>query len=87
MLLRVLQNIIQNLLRYADGQAKVTFSKEDSFIRLTVANPIKPGAQTSVEKVFQRFIPKIPAAQIRNLAESGFTCQKIGGRNGRRDDR
>ena len=27
MLLRVLQNIIQNLLRYADGQAKVTFSK------------------------------------------------------------
>lgn len=50
MLLRVLQNIIQNLLRYADGQAKVTFSKEDSFIRLTVANPIKPGAQTSVEK-------------------------------------
>ncbi len=55
MLLRVLQNIIQNLLRYADGQAKVTFSKEDSFIRLTVANPIKPGAQTSVEKVFQRF--------------------------------
>ncbi|HCK3629231.1 TPA: HAMP domain-containing histidine kinase, partial [Enterococcus faecium] len=55
MLLRVLQNIIQNLLRYADGQAKVTFSKEDPFIRLTVANPIKPGTQTSVEKVFQRF--------------------------------
>ena len=55
MLLRVLQNIIQNLLRYADGQAKVTFSKEDPFIRLTVANPIKAGAQTSVEKVFQRF--------------------------------
>ena len=53
MLLRVLQNIIQNLLRYADGQAKVTFSKEDPFIRLTVANPIKPGAQTSVEKVFR----------------------------------
>ncbi len=77
MLLRVLQNIIQNLLRYADGQAKVTFSKEDSFIRLTVANPIKPGAQTSVEKKSSSvFIPKIPAAQIRNLVESGFTCQK-----------
>ena len=49
MLLRVLQNIIQNFLRYADGQAKVTFSKEDPFIRSTVANPIKPGAQTSVK--------------------------------------
>ena len=87
MLLRVLQNIIQNLLRYADGQAKVTFSKEDSFIRLTVANPIKPGAQTSVEKSLPAFYTENTSRTNTESSGIGLYLSKIGGRNGRRDDR
>lgn len=55
MLTRVLQNIVQNLLRYGQDQSEISFSEAEDTITLRVANQVKSGAKVSLDKVFQRF--------------------------------
>ncbi|MDT2596047.1 HAMP domain-containing sensor histidine kinase [Enterococcus dongliensis] len=55
MLTRVIQNVAQNLLRYAEGHVTVTFLEASDAVTLQVINHVKPGTQVHIEKIFQRF--------------------------------
>lgn len=52
---RVIQNIIQNILRYAQGKVEIEYAKQGDFGVVTFINDIKPGSKISIEKVFDRF--------------------------------
>ncbi|NMD69301.1 HAMP domain-containing histidine kinase [Bacillus sp. DNRA2] len=55
MLTRVLQNIVQNILRYAKSKAVISFRKEENHLIFIVKNDIKSDSKVAVEKVFMRF--------------------------------
>jgi len=52
---RVIQNIIQNILRYAQGKVEIEYAKQGNFGVVTFINDIKSGSKISIEKVFDRF--------------------------------
>jgi len=52
---RVIQNIIQNILRYAQDRVEIKYDREANFGTVTFVNDIKPGSKMSIEKVFDRF--------------------------------
>jgi len=64
---RVIQNVIQNILRYAQDQVEVTFDHQGDVGVLTVVNNIKKGSKMSIEKVFDRFYTE---SQPRTNTES-----------------
>ncbi|WP_025023813.1 sensor histidine kinase [Companilactobacillus nodensis] len=52
---RVIQNVIQNILRYAYERVNVDYEIKDKMGVLRITNDIKPGSRVSIEKVFDRF--------------------------------
>ena len=64
---RVIQNVIQNILGYAQDQVEVTFDHQGDVGVLTVVNNIKKGSKMSIEKVFDRFYTE---SQPRTNTES-----------------
>lgn len=59
MLIRVLQNIVQNILRYAKTKAVISCQEEGDFLRFTIKNDIKSDSKVAVEKVFTRFYTEV----------------------------
>ena len=55
MLTRVIQNIIQNILRYSQSKAFISYEFEMNSLVLTVKNDIKRDSKVAIEKVFTRF--------------------------------
>ncbi|MFJ5623916.1 sensor histidine kinase [Peribacillus loiseleuriae] len=55
MLIRVIQNIVQNIIRYAKSQAIISYGNEENSLIFSVKNDIKPDSKVVVEKVFLRF--------------------------------
>ncbi|MET4561095.1 signal transduction histidine kinase [Lysinibacillus parviboronicapiens] len=55
MLIRVIQNIVQNVIRYAKSQAVISYGDEENYLVFSVKNDIKPDSKVVVEKVFMRF--------------------------------
>jgi len=55
MLTRVMQNIVQNILRYAKSKAVISYVQEENNLIFTVKNDIKSDSKVAVEKVFMRF--------------------------------
>ncbi|SET60561.1 Signal transduction histidine kinase [Salinibacillus kushneri] len=55
MLTRVIQNIVQNILRYAKSKAVISYKNEDNNLVFSVSNNIKKDSKVAVEKVFMRF--------------------------------
>jgi signal transduction histidine kinase len=85
LLTRVLENIVQNLLRYANGQAVISYRSEEEFIILTVKNDIKPDSKVAIEKVFVRFYTEVTSRT--NIESSGLglylskkLVEKMGGK-------
>jgi len=64
---RVIQNVIQNILRYAQDQVEIDFDHQGNLGVLTVVNNIKKGYKMSIEKVFDRFYTE---SQPRTNTES-----------------
>jgi len=64
---RVIQNVIQNILRYAQDQVEIDFDHQGNLGVLTVVNNIKKGSKMSIEKVFDRFYTE---SQPRTNTES-----------------
>ncbi|PAE33671.1 sensor histidine kinase [Bacillus sp. 7884-1] len=59
MLVRVFQNIVQNILRYAKSKAVISYGSEGDYFILSVTNDIKPDSTVAIEKVFMRFYSEI----------------------------
>jgi signal transduction histidine kinase len=55
LLKRVIQNIIQNILRYANSKAVISYRNNENFLIFSIKNDIKPDSKVVIEKVFMRF--------------------------------
>lgn len=55
MTVRVVQNIIQNIVRYADSTAIISYSVQDNHFKFSVKNDVKTDSKIAIEKVFSRF--------------------------------
>lgn len=55
MTVRVVQNIVQNILRYADSTAIISYSVQDNHLKFSVRNDVKTDSKIAIEKVFSRF--------------------------------
>lgn len=70
MLTRVIQNIVQNIIRYAKSQAIISFKNEKNHLIFSVKNDIKTDSKIAIEKVFIRFYTEIPSRT--NTESSGL---------------
>lgn len=70
MLMRVIQNIVQNILRYANSKAAISYENEENDIIFIVKNDIKPDSKVAVEKVFTRFYTEVSSRT--NTESSGL---------------
>ena len=55
MLARIIQNIVQNILRYARSRVMIHYKIDNNYVILTVKNDIKSHSKLAIEKVFTRF--------------------------------
>ncbi|WP_313238390.1 sensor histidine kinase [Sporosarcina ureae] len=55
MLMRIIQNIAQNILRYAQSQAVISYWDDGNYLVFSIENDIKLKSKVAVEKVFTRF--------------------------------
>lgn len=70
MLTRVIQNIVQNILRYANSKAVISYGDEGNFFILSIKNDIKKDSKVAIEKVFMRFYTEV--ASRTNTKASGL---------------
>jgi len=70
MLIRVIQNIVQNILRYASSHAAISYRMEKEYFLLTVKNDIKPDSKIAIDKVFSRFYTEVSSRT--NTESSGL---------------
>lgn len=70
MTVRVVQNIIQNILRYADSTAVISYSVQDNDLKFSVENDVKTDNKIAIEKVFSRFYTE--DASRTNVEASGL---------------
>lgn len=70
MLVRVIQNVVQNIIRYAKSKAVISYEKQGVDIMFSIKNDIKPDSKVAVEKVFMRFYTEV--ASRTNAEASGL---------------
>jgi signal transduction histidine kinase len=70
LLTRVIQNIVQNILRYAQSKAVISYVTEGNDLIFSVKNDIKPDSKVVIEKVFMRFYTEV--ASRTNTESSGL---------------
>ncbi|WP_244895328.1 sensor histidine kinase [Evansella clarkii] len=51
---RIVANLIQNALRYANSKVAITFSEEEEYVRLRVANDVDEFDRTELHRIFDR---------------------------------
>lgn len=70
MLIRVIENLVQNILRYAKSTAVINYCNDENYLILSVKNDIKPDSKVAIEKVFMRFYTEITSRT--NTESSGL---------------
>ncbi|MNC23949.1 Alkaline phosphatase synthesis sensor protein PhoR [compost metagenome] len=70
LLIRVIQNIVQNILRYAQSTAVINYEIRENDLLFTVKNDIKPDSKVAIEKVFERFYTEVTSRT--NTESSGL---------------
>lgn len=87
MLTRVLQNIIQNLLRYAKDSAEIGYQRKDKEVVFVIRNNLKEDNKLRIEKVFDRFYTESSARSNAEASGLGLYLSKklIQSMNGRMD--
>lgn len=76
MLIRVIQNIVQNILRYANSKAVISYVNEENYLVFSVKNDIKPDSKVSVEKVFTRFYTEVTSRTNTEASGLGLYLSK-----------
>jgi signal transduction histidine kinase len=70
LLIRVIQNIVQNILRYAKSKALISYKNEENYLIFFVKNDIKPESKIAIEKVFMCFYTEVTSRT--NTVSSGL---------------
>jgi signal transduction histidine kinase len=76
MLTRVIQNIVQNILRYAKSKAVISYEKKENYVVLSVINDVKPDSKVAVEKVFMRFYTEVTSRTNTEASGLGLYMSK-----------
>ncbi|EPH99692.1 histidine kinase A domain protein [Enterococcus faecalis 13-SD-W-01] len=76
MLTRVLQNIIQNLLRYAKDNAEIHYQQKNGAVTLVIRNNLKADNKLRIEKVFERFYTESSARSNAEASGLGLYLSK-----------
>jgi signal transduction histidine kinase len=76
MLTRVIQNIVQNILRYANSKAVISYWNEGNYLIFSVKNDIKPDSKVAIEKVFMRFYTEITSRTNTEASGLGLYLSK-----------
>jgi signal transduction histidine kinase len=76
MLTRVIQNIVQNILRYAKSKAVITYGNEGNHLIFTIKNDIKTDSKVVVEKVFMRFYTEVTSRTNTETSGLGLYLSK-----------
>lgn len=77
MLIRVIHNIVQNILRYAKSKAMIGYTNEADFLIFSVKNDIKPDSKVAVEKVFMRFYTEVTSRTNTEASGLGLYLSKM----------
>jgi len=76
LLTRVLQNVIQNGLRYAQHQVKVSYTRSTHHGRLAVSNDVDPDSELAVQRVFDQFYRADPSRTNPDASGLGLYLSK-----------
>jgi signal transduction histidine kinase len=76
MLVRVIQNIVQNILRYAKSKAEISYRNEGNYLVISIKNDIKPDSKVAVEKVFMRFYTEVTSRTNTEASGLGLYLSK-----------
>lgn len=76
MLIRVLQNIAQNILRYAKSKAVINYGNEGDYLVFVIKNDIKSDSKVAVEKVFMRFYTEVSSRTNTEASGLGLYLSK-----------
>ncbi|WP_339226269.1 HAMP domain-containing sensor histidine kinase [Oceanobacillus sp. FSL K6-2867] len=87
LLIRVIQNVIQNIIRYAKSRAIISYDKQGENILFTIKNDIKTDSKIAVEKVFTRFYTEVASRTNTEASGLGLYLSKklVGKMNGKMD--
>ncbi|MHA6481749.1 sensor histidine kinase [Paenibacillus sp. strain BS8-2] len=93
LLVRVLQNIVQNILRYGGTQAVIEYERIGNELLFRVSNDLRPDNNINIDKVFQRFYTEVTSRTNTEAGGLGLylskkLIEKLDGRmNARLQDR
>ena len=76
MLIRVLQNIAQNILRYAKSKAVISYGNDGDDLVLIIKNDVKADSKVAVEKVFTRFYTEVSSRTNTEASGLGLYLSK-----------
>ena len=76
MLIRVIQNIIQNILRYAYSKAIISYRNEGKYLVIRLENDIKSDSKVAIEKVFMRFYTEVTSRTNTEASGLGLYLSK-----------
>ncbi|MCM3638852.1 HAMP domain-containing histidine kinase [Sporosarcina luteola] len=76
MLIRVLQNIAQNILRYAKSKAVISYRNEGGDLVFIIKNDVKADSKVAVEKVFTRFYTEVSSRTNTEASGLGLYLSK-----------
>ncbi|QUW21948.1 HAMP domain-containing histidine kinase [Sporosarcina sp. Marseille-Q4063] len=76
MLIRVIQNVVQNILRYAKSKAVINYRNEGDYLIFSIKNDIKPDSKIAVEKVFMRFYTEVTSRTNTEASGLGLYLSK-----------
>ncbi|MCU9614905.1 HAMP domain-containing histidine kinase [Caldibacillus lycopersici] len=76
MLTRVIQNIVQNILRYANSKVFIHYRIEHNFLVLLVKNDMKRDSKVAIEKVFTRFYTEVSSRTNTEASGLGLYLSK-----------
>lgn len=76
MLMRVIQNIIQNIIRYAKSKAIISYEHEGNDLIFIVKNDIKQDSKVAIEKVFMRFYTEVTSRTNTETSGLGLYLSK-----------
>ncbi|NYF26081.1 sensor histidine kinase KdpD [Sporosarcina sp. JAI121] len=76
MLIRVLQNIAQNILRYAKSKAVISYGNDGDYVVFVIKNDSKSDSKVAVEKVFTRFYTEVTSRTNTEASGLGLYLSK-----------
>ncbi|MDR1533058.1 MAG: HAMP domain-containing histidine kinase [Clostridiales bacterium] len=74
---RVLNNLIQNLLRYAKAEAEISFSEENGYCLLTVSNSTDSALPEETGRIFERFYTAGPVRGGKSAGLGLYVTRKL----------